>query len=270
MCPDSTVPVPLDGTRVAVTRPERQNTGLGALLRAAGAMVLYFPTIRILPPVSWAPLDDALARLDGYDWLIVTSSNAVASIRARMAAARVSARALRSLRIAAVGSSTRGALEHLGIAVSAVPDRTTAAAIPDALGDVTGLRILLPRSDIASPELPKALRQRGACVDDIAAYRTTSADGVASLLGAVRANGVDVVTFASGSAVREFAAAASGDPDVRGWERWSQRPRIATIGPTTAAVARELNVPVDAVAESADPAGVVRAVVRCVAGSCVQ
>ena len=39
--------------------------------------MIEFPTIEIVPPLSWEELDRAIDRLPSYDWVIFTSVNGV-------------------------------------------------------------------------------------------------------------------------------------------------------------------------------------------------
>lgn len=261
---------PLDGRRVAVTRAREQSEKFGALLTALGAEVLFCATIEILPPLDWAPLDAAIQSLPTYDWIVFTSRNAVDHFHARLALNIVDEASLGGVRIAAVGTGTRDALRAHGMRVDIIPERAVADAIPEVLGPIDGLRILLPRSDMARLDLPSALRARGASVDDVVTYRTRGAGGAAALVEHVREHGVDAITFASASAVRSFVDAARDMIDIGGWWRDPDRPRIVAIGPVTASAAAELNLPTDRVATDHDVQGLVRAVVDCLSNSSVK
>lgn len=251
----------LDGRLIAVTRARQQQDGLGTLLAELGAEVIFCPAIEIVPPLDWAPLDTALQSLPTYDWIVFTSRNAVEQFHSRLAARGVDQATVSPVRVAAVGPATRDALRDRGIRVDTVPETALADAIPDLLGNVQDLRILLPRSDIARPELPAVLRAKGAIVDDVVAYRTISSDA-AALVDRVRGGGVDAITFASASAVSSFVNAARDVLDDVSWHS-SDRPRTVAIGPLTARAAAELDFPVDAVAAEHDNKGLVRAVVEC-------
>ena len=72
--------LPLDGLRVLVTRPGCHPTDKwGQAFASAGATVLAYPTIQVVPPPSWQPLDQALKELERYDWIVFTSASAVSS-----------------------------------------------------------------------------------------------------------------------------------------------------------------------------------------------
>jgi uroporphyrinogen-III synthase len=262
----------LAGRRVLVTRPEAQSEGLLGRLRALGAEPVVCPTIRIEGPADWRPLDEAIGRLSGYDWVIFTSVNGVrffferlATLGARMEAQRSLVlgerpEALRNsaLRLGAIGPATSHALEAQGQQVAFVPSRYVAEAILEEIGLVAGLRILLPRADIARKALADGLRAQGALVDEVTAYRTVSAAGEEPLLPAGLAGGVDIATFTSPSTVAGFLALleAAGRPVAQ----VLAGARIACIGPITARAAEEAGLRVDIVAEEHTVEGLLNAV----------
>jgi uroporphyrinogen-III synthase len=247
---------PLAGLRIVVTRPEDQAGELCDGLRARGAEPVFFPVIAIAAPQPGGPLDQAIAHLPDYDWAIFTSVNGVEHFWARLAeAARLADGELPSAplsraKIAAIGPKTAEALRARGVKVGLVPGEYRAEAILDEIGDVRGERVLLPRADIARPELADGLRARGARVDEVPAYHTVPGNPPPAAFEALRA-GVDVVTFTSSSTVRHFVALTHpldyGDP------------LIACIGPVTADTARELGLRVDVVAEEYTVEGLLKA-----------
>ena len=83
-----------------------------------------------------------------------------------------------------------------------MPDTYVAEAIVEQIGDVRGLRILLPRADIARKALAEGLRAGGAQVDEVAAYRTVPGAGSAEMARSLQASTVDAITFTSSSTVR--------------------------------------------------------------------
>src|SRR5512134_3424373 len=100
------------GRTVLVTRAPGQAGEFSRLLRERGADVVEVPTIEILPPESWEPADRAIERLPGYDWLILTSTNAVERFLDRVRARRGDLSCLAGVRICAVGPKTRTAIER--------------------------------------------------------------------------------------------------------------------------------------------------------------
>ncbi len=231
----------LSGRRVVVTRPESQSEGLCERLRAVGAEPIAFPVIAIASPEAGGPLDQAIAQLDRYDWVIFTSVNGVEQFWDRLTGTGIplDTSPIRG-KVAAIGPTTAGAVNERGVVVDLMPDEYRAEAILDEIGDVAGKRVLLPRADIARPALAKGLRAMGAAVDEVAAYYTVLGQPSPAAFDALRA-GVDVITFTSSSTVRNFLALTEGLD--------YGDPLVACIGPVTADTARELGLRVDVVAE---------------------
>src|SRR5262249_26385116 len=151
---------PLSGKRVIVTRPRAQAADFADRLSAAGAEVACYPTIEIVPPESWRPLDDAIGRVAEFDWLVLTSVNGVQMFFDRLRALRRDVRALHRARVAAVGPQTAQALEARGVLVDVVPQEFRAEAVAEAMraAGVDGKRVLLARAAEAREILPVLLR----------------------------------------------------------------------------------------------------------------
>lgn len=229
---------PLEGRSVIVTRRRDQASALAEPLEVLGAEVVPFPVIEIVPPEDWAPVDEALGRIEEYDWVVFTSANAVAEFLNR-AAAVVGEGPIQILAvpwIAAVGKSTARTLESVGVQVDLVPEDAHAeglAAAFEELGAGPGWKILMPRAEEGREVLPEALRESGADVDVVTVYRTVAAEPDPAIIERLRAGEVDAVTFTSGSTVRNFAerlAEAGLDPDAQ-----FGRLVVASIGPVTTA-----------------------------------
>lgn len=236
---------PLAGRRIVITRPQADAERLAERLRGLGATPVVAPAIEIEftdPP----ELDRALAAISTYDWIVFTSRNGVEAVFRRTAAIP------RTPRIAAIGPATAEALRRRGIEPDLVPQRYIAEAVLDALGDVRGLKVLLPRADIARKALPEGLSARGAIVHEIAAYRTRSSDAAPASIGPA-----DAVTFTSSSTVRGFL---ENGPVPEG-------AKVICIGPITAATAREYGIEVAAVANEYTEDGLIAALVAAFGGN---
>jgi uroporphyrinogen-III synthase len=236
-------PQPLAGLRVLVTRPLEHSAAWTQAFAAAGATVIPYPTVDVVPPSSWQPLDEALARLGEYDWLVFTSAAAVRFALARLPTG-LSLHALSRPRVAAVGRETARALEEHGASVALVPEEERqdglAAALGDAIGGLApGTRVLFPQAVGGRDELRNALLAHGCIVDVVPASQTVPRRDLPP------PPPHDVATFASPSALRAFVA-------VRGLAAL-EATTVAVIGPTTAAAATALGLaPVVAAAPSAD------------------
>ena len=244
---------PLFGKRIVVTRTRRQASALSVRLRNLGADVVEMPTIRIEPPKSWEPLDTAIANLARFDWIAFTSVNGVAAFFDRLAEADLDARALGGVKIATIGPGTTAALVDRGVRADCVPGKFVAEALAEAMAtDLAGKRVLLPQADIAREALATLLRNAGAEVVEVTAYRTLPADPPPpELLDDLAAGRFDWVTFTSSSTAANFAKLVPDEAKVR----------FASIGPITSATARELGMTVAVEAKEHSIAGLVKAIV---------
>jgi uroporphyrinogen-III synthase len=203
-----TSPLPLVGRRILVTRARHQAGKLSAELAALGAEVIEIPAIEIVPPVSWEPLDAALQNLSAYQWLIVTSANAVRSIRERTAALNVDYEDFSHLRIAAIGASTAQALLEAGLFATLTPQDYVAESLIAAIADqVRNSRVLIVRAAVTRDVIPDALARVGAQVDVVDAYRTIIPEASVRNIAEIFASGQqspDAATFTSSSTVTNF------------------------------------------------------------------
>lgn len=246
---------PLFGKRIVVTRARAQASDFAAALEALGAEVLQFPTIRIVDPPDREPLRRAASEADRFDWIVFTSVNGVARFWSALREAGRDTRALAGVSLCAIGPATAAAIEMEGARPDLVPERFVAESVLEALereADLRGARILLARAETARSVLPDTLRERGAEVVEVAAYRTVPDGAEAQELRArLRGGGIDMVTFTASSTVRNYV-------DAVGAETGSAE--IASIGPITSAAARELGLPVHLEAAEYTIPGLVRAI----------
>jgi uroporphyrinogen-III synthase len=223
---------PLAGVGVVVTRADGDDEELTELLRARGAIVLRWPTVRWAPPVDAAPLEGALERIGAFDWVVFTSPRAVEAVAGWLPAWPD------GVRLAAVGRATADAAARHHWPAALVPETQTAAALVAALaaeGVRPGSRVLFPASEIARDTLPAGLEALGVEVARVTAYRTLPAEvDAAACAAALEAGQVAVVSFASPSAV-EGLRAALGDTL---FARLAGDVVLAAIGPTTATALR--------------------------------
>ena len=251
--------LPLFGKRIVTTRPRAQSAELQRMLQRLGAEVLVFPTIRIVPVQDYSAMDSAIGRLGEYDWLIFTSINGVRIFFDRMLEQGRDGRALAACKLAAIGPATAQALRDRFLNVDCVPRRYVAeevVAALEALEEIRGKRILLPRAGAARRVLPEELRRLGAEVEEIAVYQTEAdTDTDPPLLDRIMTADVHAITFTSSSTVQNFAT-------IVGEERakeLSMRVVCASIGPITTKTARDLGIRISVEAEEHVTAGLVRA-----------
>jgi uroporphyrinogen III methyltransferase/synthase len=247
---------PLENLSILVTRTRRQSGSFAKMLRERGARVFEVPTIEIRP-LDPEPLDSALARLESYDWLFFTSVNAVDIFFGRYQA-RANPSSLP--RICCIGPATADRVRSFGAAVALLPGVYQAEGILDEFsslnaGNLRGLRILLPRAQVAREILPRQLEERGARVDLIPVYETVVPTESRTMLDRILDESTpDLVTFTSSSTVRNFMAIAEERGDLG-------RVRCAVIGPITADMARDAGLEIVCMAKNSTIPDLVDAIV---------
>jgi uroporphyrinogen III methyltransferase/synthase len=270
---------PLLGLRVLNTRPLPQAGELSWRLMALGAEPVELPTTQIVPVADSAPLDAVINRLayaegngPAYDWIIFSSANGVSFFINRIFALGHDVRALARVKLAAVGRATAEALLEYGLVADFIPTRYAGRDIAAEIGNVTGQRMLLPRSDdpwaalIGAPSrygagkasLVEALHDRGALVETVAAYAIRPAEPDPVALSALLNGCLEVTTFTSPSSLTSLTEMLNSRPlaDVL------SPLTVACIGPTTADAAHDLGVRVDIVAEEHTIEGLVDTLVK--------
>lgn len=215
----------LGGRCVVVTRDEPANGPLTRALRAHGASVTVLPCVRIAPPEDPTPLEQALERLAGYDWILVTSANAVAACAALDPWPPDPATGSGAPRFLAVGDATAAALRGRGVEPTLVGSAGVEALVATLASRevLSGARILFPASERAGSDGIAALRAAGADVTQVIAYRTLEREGAsAELRRLVEEGAADAVTFTSPSAAQALGPA------------FPTPTQLAAIGTTTA------------------------------------
>lgn len=213
---------------VVVTRAEERGGPLCTELESLGLAVLVWAAVRVLPADA-AALEEALGRAESFDWIVFTSRHAVAAVTGRLSAPPT------GMRTAAVGRATAAVLKQHGWPVDLVPGEPSAAGLVAAFavsGSAQHSRVLYPASSRALPTLAAGLRQLGAKVTTVEAYRTVSGTAldVEDCRSWIARAAVGAVTFASPSAVAELESALGKEDFAR---LLDHTPAVA-IGPTTA------------------------------------
>jgi len=245
----------LRGKRVLVTRARAQAQELVTRLQELGAIPIVFSMIHIVPPAdNYVALDAALRQLATFDWVVFTSVNGVVHVWERLAVVGLEAEAFASVRLAAIGPATAAALTARGLQAAVMPERAVAEALLEVILHPEGQRFLLPLADLARDTLRVGLQAAGAEVVEVPAYSTVLAEPSPEALAAIE-SGVDVLTFTSSSTVRNFVEHVGQSTA----QALAAQARVVTIGPITAATAREFGLRVDVVATEHTIVGLVDA-----------
>ncbi|HIJ96685.1 MAG TPA: uroporphyrinogen-III C-methyltransferase [Desulfuromonadales bacterium] len=235
---------PLCGRKIIVTRSAEQAGEFSTSLDMLGASVLECPTIRLVEPESWQLLDLAIRELSGYDWLILSSVNAVRFFFGRMETLGIDARALAGCKVCAVGPKTADALRAFGIRADLIPGDYKAEGVVDEFAglDMHGSRVLFPRADKARDLIPRELKRMGAHVDSPVAYRNILPERLPpETLFALEKRSVDCITFTSSSTVLNLAAMLGEELLLD----MLKGVTVASIGPITSKSCRDVGLKVD-------------------------
>ncbi|HXM92807.1 MAG TPA: uroporphyrinogen-III synthase [Candidatus Dormibacteraeota bacterium] len=248
----------LAGKRVVITRAASQSEGLFTELTSRGAIPILLPLVSLAALDDYGSMDEQLARLDCFDWIIFTSVNAVRFIAARITELGFTlGEVSKPTFVAAVGTATAEAAKRAGFHVKFIANTHNDLALADELGGkLRGKRIFLPRSDRANRNLPTALRRYGADVTEVIAYRTVRPNAIDHEKRDMVANGrCDAVLFFSPSAVHHFAEVFNGEQ----LQLLSRSLAMVAVGPVTAGALRDSGVHGMVVATNTTVAAVVDA-----------
>ncbi|HUY74431.1 MAG TPA: uroporphyrinogen-III synthase [Candidatus Dormibacteraeota bacterium] len=255
---------PLHGRRVLITRARHQVDPFRRELVDLGAAVIEVPTLEIRPMPTDERVHNAITSLERTALVIFASANAVDIFFQMLLGTGADARALHTSKLCAIGQETAESLERHGLRPELVTSEYTAEGLAKALEgwEMKGVRVLVPRAEVARDALPSLLANRGAEVEILPVYRSMCPpEAGPALLRLFNAEGVDVITFTSSSTVYNFVKAFPDDrlPAILG------DAEVACMGPVTADTARKLGLSVAIVAREYTTHGLVQAIAEAAA-----
>jgi uroporphyrinogen III methyltransferase/synthase len=248
-------------TAVMVTRSEGQAAVLSSMLAELGADVVVQPAIRIEAPSDWGPVDEALARLEQFDWLVLSSSNGVRYFLERLKSTGGDLRALRDLRLAAIGPGTAEELARYHLRADLVPEEFRAESLAESLEPAAarGERFLLARASRGREVLAERLAAAGGRVDQVVVYSSIDVKKPdAEIFERLSNGGIDWVTVTSSAIARSL---------VSMFGNALRQSRLVSISPVTSDILSELGFALNAEANPFTMQGVVDAIVRRVGDS---
>lgn len=252
---------PLLGKRIGVTRPEHQSDGVVDQLLTLGAEPVLMPLIEVRPISNWAAVDDAIARLSTFDWLIFTSVNGVDAFLGRVWDTGGDLRRLADPRIAAIGPATAARLGHFHLRADIVPDEFCAEGLVKTLSPIVeDQRVLWAGADRGREVLSEGLALAGANVEKIATYRSCDVTSLPASTADLLSRGeIDWIGLSSPSIARGLATLlpAASRPHL------GSRIRLASISPITSEAARAVGLPISAEATEFTWSGLIEAILRC-------
>jgi uroporphyrinogen III methyltransferase / synthase len=255
---------PLSDKTILVTRAAEQSSKFTSLLEEQGATVIEMPALAITPPSSWAELDQAIANLSQFQWLILTSANGVNYFFERLHDLGYDTRALGGVKIAVVGRKTASVLQKRQLNPDFIPpDYVADSLVAHFSENITGKKILFPRVETGGREiLVQELTNQGAEVVEVAAYQSQCPEQIEpAAWQALQQQHINVITFASSKTVKNFyqllqQQLSSADTI----QTLLANVCIASIGPQTSKTCRELLGRIDLEAEEYTLEGLTQAI----------
>ena len=256
--------LPLAGKTILVTRSVGQSSQFSDSLTTQGATVIELPALEIIPPSTWQPLDEAISRLSTFDWLILTSGNAVEYFLGRLEQQQKNNNILKQVKIAVVGKKTAQLLKEYHIHPDFIPPHFIAdslvANFPEHLA---GKRILFPRVETGGRQiLVEELTNKGAAVIEVPAYESRCPQNIPTAAEiALKKHSLDVITFASSKTV-QFFCLLTATHFPKGVINYLDKTCIASIGPQTSKTCFDLFGRVDIEAEEYTADGLTEAIIK--------
>jgi uroporphyrinogen-III synthase len=255
--------LPLMGKTILVTRAAGQSSEFCQLLQNQGAEVLEMPALEITPPSSWLALDEAIANLHTFHWLILTSTNGVDYFFSRVQAKGKDLSALAGIKIAVVGKKTAASLKQYGFSPKFIPPNFVADSLVENFPEpLLNQKILFPRVETGGREvLVQELSAKGAQIIEVPAYQSGCPSTIPpEVLQALQQQTVNIITFASSKTVQYFYELIK---DKLPLDKL-QKIMLASIGPQTSKTCEELLGRVDVEATEYTLGGLTEAIVKCV------
>jgi uroporphyrinogen III methyltransferase/synthase len=236
----------LQNLHILVACSAKKMSKLAAQLEIMGANVLSFPVIDIKELEDKHLMDESIASLHKYDWIIFTSAHGVDFFMKRLSESGHGNRELP--KICAVGPATAASVKQFGCKTSLLPSQYVAEGVFQALADyyggnhhLTGLNILLPRAETAREYLPEALAEAGVRVDTVPCYQTVRAKMDPEAMKKLHENRPDLLVFTSSSTINNLMHILGEDAG----RKMLMESTVAVIGPVTASTSEAFGKPAD-------------------------
>jgi|GEM_PF-540515 len=258
----------LKDLRIVVTRPRNLLYNFSQALRKRGAQVIQIPVLRREKPKKESIVKEALTGLNSYDWIVFTSVNSVESFFESFFNMFNDLRDIGGVKIAAVGPATAKRIKDfkLNVDVSPVKDFSGKSIVEELAKyeSLENLRILLPRSESANPDLCQLLEEKGAIVDDIAFYRMVpETHDSFNTWEDFKKYGADWITFTSG----QTAVCFNERFDLNSLKKKFPKIKIASLGHETSKSLREIGIEPDVESETQTIEALIKAIEKNIASN---
>lgn len=183
----------LKNKTILVTKKKESVEKYFLWLNNEGANIIFFPTIKVIPRLESPELKNVINHFTDFDYLILTSSNAV-----KVIAEIIQSRSLdlTNIKTAAVGEKTSEECYSNGIKVDILPEEFSAKGLINTFSkfDLNGKKIFIPCSSLSNEDLKFGLMELGAEVDLVHVY--------------------DVIPNDLSELTKEYEEIASRQPDI--------------------------------------------------------
>lgn len=238
-------------TTIGFTRPSKRLKDSVKEAEELGFEVMAAPSLEILPGED--PEFERLERsVTEGSTVVFCSSTAVEECQTRFGGSLSGL--VSGSRVVSIGPATSRRLEAAGLHPDTVPEDYSSEGLVDLLkDDAKGRRVVLVRSDSGSDVLSEGLRDAGADVVDIAAYRLREAgmgNAMLHMLISLKKGRIDCMAFTSPMSASTFVARLEAQFGKEAGDGYLRAVKVAAIGEPTRRRLTELGFPPDIVPET--------------------
>ncbi|MBH8551767.1 uroporphyrinogen-III synthase [Nostocaceae cyanobacterium CENA357] len=238
--------LPLYGKRILITAPKNYAFRFSEQIIKKGGIPVFMPTIETCYLSNYTELDNALSRIDKFNWIIFTSRNGIMGFFERMNSLDIPISALQNCQLCALGKDAEILVTFCG-RVDLIPQESSPAGIILELGKIPQINqqtVLVPAPEFVGipepnviPNLITDLQNLGMTITRISSYITQCTDkNIYTVeLNLIRQGMIDVIAFSSTAEVESFLRMVDSHNDYESCI-------VACFGPYTAANTRKLGV----------------------------
>ncbi|MHC0037453.1 uroporphyrinogen-III synthase [Pseudoneobacillus sp. C159] len=235
--------LPLLGKKVLVPRGKYESKSFSTLVEKYGGVPLEIPLLAFRPIQPSIETETILKKVNTYDWIIFTSNVTVETF---LSFYQNGAPTLP--RVAVIGKKTAEVLSQKGYQAQFIPEEYVAEGFVEEFLPLveSGMKILIPKGNLARDYIAQSLKRGGAHVDEVIAYETYMPEDSKSQLKSAIANGeIDILPFTSPSTVEHFMDVINEYELHRELENYI----ISCIGPVTKEKIESMGLRVDVMPE---------------------
>lgn len=258
---DSNLVRPLKNKTIVLTRTVEQSKESASAFSELGADVIIFPTLEIVPPLSWNEFDKTVSEQDKIDFIILTSAHAVKMYAKRLKELNLEIH-YKQTKVVAVGSKTFSVCESYKIPVHIIPKKFSGEGVVEALSkyDLKNKTVFIPRSALGREDLPRGLADLGAIIKTVPVYNISlpSKENISESIKKLSTDKPDLFIFTSPSTFDNFLQIMNIDNPVNYFRGFD----VAAIGPTTLSAIENKKVKVNIMPDEYTIQGLVKKVIE--------